>query len=163
MKLSPRLEAFCIHFIENGGKAYDASIKAGFTERVALTSPSSILGREDVRTRLGELSAPLVEGGVSIKTVLDDIGIIKELARVPYYDAQGNKRYELGALLKAAELEGKYLKMFSDKIDIDVKTQVLNTASLEGVPTDVLEKIEAIYAEHRENRDAIACDYTVSQ
>ena len=163
MKLSPRLEAFCIHFIENGGKDYDASIKAGFTERVALTSPSSILGREDVRSRLGELSAPLLEGGVSIKTVLDDIGIIKELARVPYYDAQGNMRHELGALLKAAELEGKYLKMFSDKIDIELKNKVINTVNLEGVPTDVLEKIEAIYNDHREKKDAISVDYTVSQ
>ena len=162
MKLSPRLEAFCIHFIENGGKAYQSAIEAGFSDKVALTSPSSILGRDDVRTRLGELAAPIKEGGVSIKTVLDDIGVIKELARVPYFDAQGNKRFELSALLKAAELEGKYLKMFSDKIDVDVKTQVINTASLEGVPTEVLEKIEKIYAEHRENRDAIACDYTVS-
>lgn len=163
MKLSPRLEAFCIHFIENGGKAYDASIKAGFSDKVALTSPSSILGREDVRSRLGELSAPIVEGGVSIKTVLDDIGVIKELARVPYYDAQGNKRHELGALLKAAELEGKYLKMFSDKIDIELKNKVINTVNLEGVPTEVLEKIEAIYNDHRERKDAIAVDYTVSQ
>ena len=57
---------------------------------------------------------------LTVQKVLEDLQIAKDYATEVYYDAQGNKRRELGIFVKATELQGKHLKMFADRVSIEV-------------------------------------------
>jgi len=57
---------------------------------------------------------------LTIQKVLDDLEVAKKYSLQPYHDAQGNQRRELGVFVRATELQGKHLKMFADKVTVEV-------------------------------------------
>lgn len=57
---------------------------------------------------------------LTVQKVLDDLELAKDYSLEPYFDAQGNKRRELSVFVKATELQGKHLKMFADRVSVEV-------------------------------------------
>jgi len=57
---------------------------------------------------------------ISIQSVLEDLQLAKKYSLETYYDAQGNKRRELNSYIKAVELQGRHLKMFADRVSIEL-------------------------------------------
>ena len=57
---------------------------------------------------------------LTVQKILDDLEIAKDYALDPYRDAQGNDRRELGVFVKATELQGRHLKMFADRVTLEL-------------------------------------------
>lgn len=58
---------------------------------------------------------------ITVESVLRDLEKVKGLALDSgRHDKHGNPIMDLATYTRATELEGKYLKMFTDKIEVDV-------------------------------------------
>lgn len=76
----------------------------------ALAITSKFLNSEEVKQQVK----------ISIQSVLEDLQLAKQYSLEVFYDAQGNQRRELTSFLRAVELQGKHLKMFADRVSVEV-------------------------------------------
>ena len=96
-----------------------AAIRAGYSKRTANEQAARLLANVSVRSHLQTLMdkrAERVER--TADDVLRDIGKVKESCMAEVYDKEGNATMANHAsALKALELEGRHLKMFTDKVE----------------------------------------------
>ena len=98
--------------------ATQAAIRAGYSKRTA-----EIIGFENLRKPniAAEIQKAMAERGERVELTADqvlvDINTIKKSAL-----AAGERGWQ--AALRACELEGKHLKMFTDKIDMNADVRV---------------------------------------
>ncbi len=145
-KLTIKQALFVEEYVRNGMNGGEAAAAAGYNGNKATlyNQARKLLQKKVVRDALAELTRNAVEKAeVTVEKILSDLELAKSEAMIPKMDANGNLKRELGSFLKAVELQGKYLKMFSDKVEIT--GSVSTSHDLSNVPSDVLERMLKLY------------------
>ncbi len=131
---NPKRERFCREYvIDRNGAA--AAVRAKYAEGSAKVTASRLLTVDNVRARIAELTAPVVQGlELTQEKVLGDIERTRALA-------EENGKYS--AALKACELQGKHVGMWPDPkappaTIVDNRTIMINASSLEPGQREVL-------------------------
>lgn len=142
-KLTEKQEAFCREYLIdfNGTQA---AIRAGYSEATAGVIASENLKKPNVASRMKELIAERSKRTeITADYVLSTIKETVErcLQREPVYEfidgekvPTGEWKFEHSGALRGAELLGKHLKLFTDKIEHSGKVTLeeLVSASTEG-------------------------------
>jgi phage terminase small subunit len=131
MKLSNKQEAFCREYLIdlNGTQA---AIRAGYSHKGAHVQAAQLLSNHKVSEYLQQLMNERAERVQrSADDVLRDIQAVKQSCMRELPDPQGNLvMVDSKAALKALELEGKHLKMFTERVEASVsgslQIQIIN-------------------------------------
>lgn len=100
-----------------------AAIRAGFAPRAASRTASDLLKNPDVRAAVDARMNKIAEKvDITAEKVLKDIEDIRTSA---------STANDYGAALRASELQGKYLKMFTDKVQQEMDMHI---TVVTGVP-----------------------------
>ena len=102
-------ERFCREYVidHNGTQA---AIRSGYSLKGAEVRGSELLRNRKVSDRLGELEAKVADKlELTVEKVLKDIEELRDAAK---------EDKQFAPALKASELQGKHLKMFTDKHEI---------------------------------------------
>jgi len=129
--LTPKQEQFCREYLIDLN-ASQAAVRAGYTGDPNTVGPR-LLANVGVRSLIDKLKAERAERVQrTADDVLRDIHKVKDSCMSEAYDQQGNAvMVDPKAALKALELEGRHLKMFTDKVEVEVSDSV--AARLERV------------------------------
>lgn len=117
--MTPKMELFC-HSLLRHGDVSDAAEEAGYsgTRLARAKHGHRILQRDDVKEFLAGMSkAACEETQLTVEKVLTDLEWAKDTAKQGYPTKEG-VRIDLSAFIKATELQGKYLKMWVDKVEL---------------------------------------------
>jgi len=106
--MNPRREAFVRHYIETGN-ATKAAVLAGYSEKSAAAAGSRLLTTPEIK---GAIDDALLR-----RAELSDITATYVLERIRAIAEDPNARY--ADRLRALELLGKHLKLFTDKAEVD--------------------------------------------
>jgi len=118
-ELNQRERAFCVHLTTIGSETFGdgtkAAIAAGYSDKSAHVAASRLQKREKVRNRVAELhSENMQRNMITVDKVLADLEHDKIMAR---------KHQQYAVAKSCTELQGKYLAMFTDKVQTnDAKT-----------------------------------------
>ena len=118
-KLSEKQKMFCKEYIVDLN-ATQACIRAGYSEKTAKQIGSENLSKPYLQDDIAKLIKEREERvKLTADKVLEDIERVRGLA-------EGSEQYNVS--LKASELQGKHLAMFTDKqqIDADVKMPIIH-------------------------------------
>ena len=119
--LTPKQSAFVREYLVDLN-ATQAAIRAGYSKHRA-----DAIGYENLRKP--EMAAAIQtamntraqEVEITATAVMRDIDLVKADAMRQIYDRDGNETMaNHAAALKALELQGRHLKLFTDKIEVDV-------------------------------------------
>jgi len=119
-KLSDKHEMFCQAYVRNGGnsaKAYK-EIYTEVTDATAQANGPRLLADARVRNRVAQLSGMAADKTIlTVEKVLKgiELGIELALAMKPKPDLRSYSKF--------LEMQGKYLKMFTDRLEIDLTTK----------------------------------------
>ena len=92
-----------------------ASIAAGYSKKTAQRIGSENLSKPLIAAAIQkEMDARAEKIGLTAQKVLEDIDLIKQDAMTKVDDGMIDR----SAALRACELEGKHLKMFTDKVEV---------------------------------------------
>ena len=109
------------YLIDNN--ATQAAIRAGYSARTATKSSSKLMAKADIRNAIDARLVRISEKiDISVAKVLEDIERVRGKAEADD---------ELTTALRASELQGKHLKMFTDKIQQETDMHI---TVLTGVP-----------------------------
>jgi hypothetical protein len=117
--LNPKHELFCQAYVKfggNGTKAYQYVYSS--TEETARANASKLLTNTSMRHRIAELSGMAADKTIlTVEKVLKgiELGIELALAMKPKPDLRSYSKF--------LEMQGKYLKMFTDRLEIDLTTK----------------------------------------
>jgi len=107
--------------------ATQAAIRAGYSAKTANEQASRLLANVGVAKYVqAAMDARARKTGITAEYVLQGITEVIERCKqaVPVLDEEGNPtgewRFESGSALRGYELLGKHLKLFTDKVEIDV-------------------------------------------
>lgn len=140
-ELKKRYELFCQEYVVdyNGTQA---AIRAGYKEKSARQQASRLLASEEVLTRISELQKDQLDRlalsqDYVVLQLLETYKCCREPTPVMRYDPSTGEMEETGTYqfdskgaLRALELIGKHLGMFSDKVHVSGS---LNTGQLSNV------------------------------
>lgn len=124
--LTPKQDMFVREYLIDLN-ATQAAIRAGYSAKNADKIGSELLGKTGVKQAVqAAMDKRAEETGIDAKFVLN--GIVKLIERceqaVPVLDNEGNEtgewRFESNSAMRGYELLGKHLKLFTDKVEIDV-------------------------------------------
>lgn len=137
--LNPRQRAFADEYIINKGNAYQAAIKAGYSEKYAKNADQFLLENSGISKYLKLRTAPILE-----KRWKKGDEVLEEIAKLAFREKQvtifkkiDNQSGEIVEdvtiervpkdedSLKALELLGKYHKLFTDKVEAEVSGTVV--------------------------------------
>lgn len=125
MALTPRQEMFIREYLIdlNGTQA---AIRAGYSPKTANEQASRLLANANIRSlvqdqmdkRANDLG---IDANYVLRTIKNTIERCSQVEKVILADgtATGEYKFDASAVLKGAELLGKNLKMFTDKIDVN--------------------------------------------
>ena len=137
--LNPQQRAFADEYIINKGNAYQAAIKAGYSESYAKNADKKLLENGGISNYLKLRTAPILEKRwEKVDEVLEEIAkyAFKE-KRESIFKKIDNQTGEViedvtiertpkdEESLKALELLGKYLKLFTDKQEVELQGAVV--------------------------------------
>ena len=126
-KLSKRQEEFCQQFLVDLN-ATKSAVRSGYTETTAKANCGRMLADPKVKARINELKAERTK-----RTHIEVDDVIERLVRV------ANKSEEEGdwhATIRATELLGKHLAMFTDKSKIQIENPFAAGQSDEDIRRD---------------------------
>ena len=124
-KLNPKQESFCREYIIDLNSA-QAAIRAGYSEKTARTIGSKLLTNIDISEKIQQLSDKHAESvGITAEWVLNGIKDLTERLIEMDDPKAAYKGYELG---------GKYLTLFSDKVDHTSSDGTMTPATFNFVP-----------------------------
>ncbi len=114
-KLKPRQDSFCVHYTTIGSETYSngtkAALAAGYSEKSAHVTATQLLKQEAIQERIVELQAENMKRNlITVDKVLADLEHDKLMARE-------SRQYSVAKA--CTELQGKYLAMFTDRIDTE--------------------------------------------
>lgn len=142
--LSPRVKMFCEHYLETKYDAVVAAAMAGFdgdTRKDLSDVARELLSRANVRRYINERAGMyLKKHNVKIDRVINETACIAFFDEADLYDEFGKlipahllpekvRRGKGQNKLKALELLGKHLGIFSDKVDVKVAGTVEHTVA----------------------------------
>jgi phage terminase small subunit len=112
-KTNPRRETFIRHYLETGN-ATKAAILAGYSEKSAAAAGSRLLTNPEIRAAIDDALLRQAElSDISATFVLEGIRAIAENPNARHADR-----------LRAYELLGKHLKLFTDRAEVDTQITV---------------------------------------
>jgi phage terminase small subunit len=118
-ELTPKQAAFVREYLIDLN-ASQAALRAGYSPKTADQQGNQLLKKTIIRERLQKAMdkrAAIVD--LTAADVLRDINAVKADAMRKTYDKDGNEvMANHTAALKALELQGKHLKMFTDKVEL---------------------------------------------
>ncbi|MGG7215363.1 terminase small subunit [Clostridium nigeriense] len=129
-KLTPKQKAFADYYIENGGNATQAAIKAGYSKKYANTNANKLLQNTTISKYIEERNK-IIES--------ERIASITEVKEYWTRVMRGEEKDQFGldASLqdrnKAAESLAKTYGMFINKIESDNKINVSSTKKLDSI------------------------------
>lgn len=118
--MTPKMEAFCKAYLKNGGHGVKSAEEAGYqgSYHILGSRASELLKKNEIKEYLaGHAKKACEETQLTVEKILMDLEWAKESAKLGYGTAHGC-RTDLQAFIKATELQGKYLKMWVDKIEL---------------------------------------------
>ena len=137
--LEPQQRAFADEYIINKGNAYQAAIKAGYSESYAKNATKKLLENGGISNYLKMRTAPILE-----KRWQKGDEVLEEIAKLAFrekresifkkIDNQSGEVIEDVTIertpkdedsLKALELLGKYHKLFTDKQEVELQGAVV--------------------------------------
>jgi phage terminase small subunit len=135
-ELTPKQAAFVREYLIDLN-ATQAAIRAGYSAKTANEQGSRLLTNVSVHSLIQKSMNERAETvGLTAADVLRDINAVKADAMRKTYDKDGNEvMANHTAALKALELQGKHLKMFTDKLE---------TTGANGGPIDTKLVIEYV-------------------
>lgn len=132
-KMNPKHRAFAEAYLSNGGNALQAALTAGYSESTAKSRSYELLRDERVTAYIASRRKELAAQAVTPERVLLELADIGFGQRdFPAYDMYGTehqRKPSMTARLKALELMGKNLGMYTDKLNVDTT----DTGQLEGI------------------------------
>ena len=137
--LEPQQRAFADEYIINKGNAYQAAIKAGYSEAYAKNATKKLLENGGISNYLKMRTAPVLEKRwEKVDEVLEEIAktafrekresIFKKIDNLTgevIEDVTIERTPKDEDSLKALELLGKYLKLFTDKQEVELQGAVV--------------------------------------
>lgn len=119
--MTPKQISFVQEFIVDLN-ATQAAIRAGYSKKTARAIGARLLTKVDIQRRIQQLMDERAERVKrTADDVLKDIHKVKDACMAEAFDQQGNAgMVDPKAALKALELEGRHLKMFTDKLEVEV-------------------------------------------
>ena len=137
--LEPQQRAFADEYIINNGNAYQAAIKAGYSEAYAKNATKKLLENGGISNYIKMRTEPILEKRwEKVDEVLEEIAKLafreKRESVFKKIDNQTGEVIEDVTIertpkdeesLKALELLGKYLKLFTDKQEVEVQGTVV--------------------------------------
>lgn len=135
--LNDSQERFCQEYLKdlNGTQA---AIRAGYSAHTSNEQAARLLAKVSVKARVQELMAQRqVRTQLTADKVLKDIEDVRQrcMQGEPVLDREGNPtgewKFEAHAALKASELQGKHMKMFTDKVEHSGQINVANVTDEE--------------------------------
>jgi len=104
-----------------------AAIRAGYSKNTAAVIATENLIKPNIKLAIEKaLEERKSRVLLTQDQVLKDIALIKQAAMSEKIDSNGNREMvNFNAALKACELEGKHLAMFTDKVDATVTAKEL--------------------------------------
>ena len=137
--LEPQQRAFADEYIINKGNAYQAAIKAGYSEAYAKNATKKLLENGGISNYLKLRTAPILEKRwEKVDEVLEEIAktafrekresIFKKIDNLTgevIEDVTIERTPKDEDSLKALELLGKYLKLFTDKQEVELQGAVV--------------------------------------
>ena len=122
MALTRRRQLFVAELLANPRKpAAWAAVRAGFSEKRAKETASELLKDPEVKAAIEQkLTSKLEKVEVNEKLVLT--GLLRTIERCI---EAGSGAWQTAGILKAYELLGRHLKMFSDKLEVDLGTEIM--------------------------------------
>ena len=137
--LNPQQRTFADEYIINKGNAYQAAIKAGYSEAYAKNATKNLLENSGISNYLKLRTAPILEKRWE---KVDEV--LEEIAKLAFREKRGSVFKKIDNLtgeviedvtiertpkdedsLKALELLGKYLKLFTDKQEVELQGAVV--------------------------------------
>ena len=123
-KLTPKQKAFVDYYIENGGNATQAAIKAGYSQKYANTNANKLLQNTTISKYIEDRNKV-----IESERIASIIEIKEHWTRV--MRGEEKDQFGLEASLqdrnKAAENLAKTYGMFINKVEADVNQQVIFT------------------------------------
>ncbi len=119
--MNAKQRAFTVEYMKDKN-ATQAAIRAGYSEKTARSIGNELLAKPDIKTAIEELEkAAQAKAGITIEKIVERINRIAEDPNTLPRDR-----------LKADELLGKYLGMFTERVEM--KGQLDTTVSkLDGI------------------------------
>ena len=114
-ELTAKEEAFCVAYTTIGSETFSngtkSAIEAGYAEDSARTQAWRMLRKEHIKRRIRELYDKNMEDNmVTTGSILANLAHDRLMAR---------KNHQYSVATRCTELEGKYLAMFTDRIDTE--------------------------------------------
>jgi len=159
--LSPRVKMFCEYYLENNFDATVAAAEAGFdgdSRKDYADVAKKLLARGNVRRQINQRAGMyLKKHNVKIDRVINETACIAFFDEADLYDEFGKlipvnklpekvRRGKGKDKLKALELLGKHLGIFSDKLDVKVKGNIEHCVS----KVDLEERVKMLVDEKLE-------------
>ncbi|STY71491.1 Terminase small subunit [Megamonas hypermegale] len=115
-KLTAKQERFCREYIIDLN-ATRAAIRAGYSEKTANRIASENLSKLDIQEKIRQLQQK-----IEARTEITQDKVLNELANIGF--AEPSKQIRVTDKIKALELLGKHLGIFTDKLQVkgDIKT-----------------------------------------
>lgn len=115
-KLTAKQERFCREYIIDLN-ATRAAIRAGYSEKTANRIASENLSKLDIQEKIRQLQQK-----IEARTEITQDKVLNELANIGF--AEPSKQIRVIDKIKALELLGKHLGIFTDKLQVkgDIKT-----------------------------------------
>ncbi len=132
-KLTPKQEIFISEYISNGFNATQAAKDAGYSQKTAMQ-----IGEENLRKPVIAEQIDKKKAEIAKKNELTADVFLKNLEEARQM-AKDEK--QLSALVRAIELQGKYLKLLTDKIE---HSGVIKTEPAEMSNDELEQQIRAI-------------------
>jgi phage terminase small subunit len=125
--LNAKQKAFTVEYMKDKN-ATQAAIRAGYSAKTARSIGNELLAKPDIMQAIADLQkAAEARAGITVDSIVEDLtGIAKDAATAPRDK------------IRAYELLGKYLGMFTEKVDI--KGQIdTNVSKLDGILSQLKE------------------------
>ena len=132
MELTPKQKAFADYYIETGN-ATESAIKAGYSKKTARSIGQENLTKPDIKAYIDERLEKL-----DSEKIADQKEVLQYLSSVMRGEQQEKTLISIGEFgqeivdidvgakdrIKAAELLGKRYRLFTDKVEMDVSSDV---------------------------------------
>ena len=142
-ELTAKEEAFCVAYTTIGSETFSngtkSAIEAGYAEDSARTQAWRMLRKEHIKKRIRELyDKNMEENMVTTGSVMANLAHDRQMAR---------KNHQYSVAIRATELEGKYLAMFTDRLATNTNESAEQLARM----TEEERKFREFYARERCN------------